>query len=372
MAYKIEKKIIPGLNQGNLASANLVIAHDSGNPHNTGSNSLENEVRYMTEHWRTAFTSHWVGSGGRIVQLAQTGKVQYGAGPIANPYAYAQVELARTDNLETFKKDYKAYVWLLRKLAEEANIPHTLDSGSTKFSKGIKTHNWVKQNLGGTTHTDPYSYLASFGVTKEQFKKDIEEGGEVTVTPPKQQTGSGTVDKVPISNLKDKLSLVDYLKSITVDSSFTNRQKLAKEHGISGYTGTAAQNVKLLNKLKVDQLIKKPVVKVGDMKTSSIVTYLDSLNINSSYANRAKLALQYGIQGYKGTAAQNTKLLNTMRNKIAGNKPKINTTSIVDYLKKTGQDSSFANRKRLATMHGIKDYKGTASQNTKLLNILNK
>ncbi|WP_077604752.1 N-acetylmuramoyl-L-alanine amidase [Oceanobacillus sojae] len=41
-------------------------------------------------------------------------------------------------------------------------------------------------------------------------------------------------------------SIVDYLKSIGEDSSFANRAKLAKSYGISNYTGTAAQNTRLL------------------------------------------------------------------------------------------------------------------------------
>lgn len=44
--------------------------------------------------------------------------------------------------------------------------------------------------------------------------------------------------------------------------------------------------------------------------------------------------------------------------------------SIVDYLKKNNQDSSYNARKTLAANNGISDYKGTAAQNTKLLQIL--
>ncbi|WP_077317564.1 N-acetylmuramoyl-L-alanine amidase [Virgibacillus proomii] len=44
--------------------------------------------------------------------------------------------------------------------------------------------------------------------------------------------------------------------------------------------------------------------------------------------------------------------------------------SIVDYLKARGIDSSFNNRKRLAAKYGIKNYRGTASQNVALLNKL--
>ena len=51
-------------------------------------------------------------------------------------------------------------------------------------------------------------------------------------------------------------SIVDYLKSIGQDSSFTNRKKLAQANGISNYTGTAAQNTQLLNLLKQGKLKK--------------------------------------------------------------------------------------------------------------------
>ena len=45
----------------------------------------------------------------------------------------------------------------------------------------------------------------------------------------------------------------------------------------------------------------------------SIVDYLKSIGVNSSMSNRKKIAAKAGIKGYKGTAAQNTKLLADMR-----------------------------------------------------------
>jgi len=174
MGYKIEKDLISGLSNIGLTATKIVVAHESGNPNNTGSNSLNNEINYMKGNWQNAFVSHWVGSGGRIVQIAPVGKVQYGAGSKANPITYAHVEMARTDNRETFDKDYEAYVRLLNKLAKDAGIPVEVD---TSKDKGIKSHLWVNKNLGGTTHVDPYGYLQNFGVSKEQFKKDVERGG---------------------------------------------------------------------------------------------------------------------------------------------------------------------------------------------------
>ena len=45
-------------------------------------------------------------------------------------------------------------------------------------------------------------------------------------------------------------SIVDYLKSEGRDSSYSARKKLAAQYGISNYSGTAAQNTQLLNKLR--------------------------------------------------------------------------------------------------------------------------
>ena len=51
-------------------------------------------------------------------------------------------------------------------------------------------------------------------------------------------------------------SIVDALKAIGVDSSKSNRTKIAKANGISNYTGTASQNTQLLNLLKQGKLKK--------------------------------------------------------------------------------------------------------------------
>ena len=117
----------------------------------------------------------------------------------------------------------------------------------------------------------------------------------------------------------------------------------------------------------------KPVGKPSTNQTTSVVDYLNANKINSSFANRKRLATQYGIRGYSGTAAQNTQLLNKLRNRPVTSKPSTTkkgnqkTSSVVDYLKSIGQNSSFASRKKLASKHGIKNYKGTAAQNAQLL-----
>lgn len=174
----------------------------------------------------------------------------------------------------------------------------------------------------------------------------------------------------PVS--KNPESIVDYLKSKKVDSSFSNRKKIAAAHGIKNYSGTADHNEKLLASVKKNGINpKKEEAKPASSsyKGDSIVDYLNSIKVDSSPGNRKKLAAQYGIKNYTGTASQNTALLNAMRNKNNSKaKSSYKGNSLVDYLKSIKVDSSPANRKKLAAKYGIKNYKGTAAQNLQLLN----
>ena len=120
--------------------------------------------------------------------------------------------------------------------------------------------------------------------------------------------------------------------------------------------------------------------------TDSIVTALNSIGVDSSYSNREKIATANGISGYSGTASQNTKMLSLLKQgklKKAGSTSSSNTTttsyykkytgssgSLVDALKAIGVNSSYDNRKAIAKKNGISNYEGTASQNEKLLSLL--
>lgn len=120
--------------------------------------------------------------------------------------------------------------------------------------------------------------------------------------------------------------------------------------------------------------------------SSSIATALKSLGVDSSYDNRAKIAAANGISGYSGTAAQNTQMLSLLKQgklKVAGNAPAassddyyprykgVTNTSLVSGLAGVGEkDTSFAHRKKIAEANGIAGYTGTASQNTQLLTLL--
>ncbi len=52
------------------------------------------------------------------------------------------------------------------------------------------------------------------------------------------------------------VSIVDGLLAVGVDSSFANRQKIAAKNGITGYRGSAEQNNRLLSLLKSGKLVR--------------------------------------------------------------------------------------------------------------------
>lgn len=103
-------------------------------------------------------------------------------------------------------------------------------------------------------------------------------------------------------------SIVDYLKSIGKDSSFAARQQYAAQYGISGYSGTAAQNTQLLNAMRGGAAVSSGVSYYPAFSSASIVDGLKSIGVDSSFSHRSKIAAANGISGYSGTAAQNNKL----------------------------------------------------------------
>lgn len=108
------------------------------------------------------------------------------------------------------------------------------------------------------------------------------------------------------------------LDALGADSSYANRAKIAAANGISGYRGTADQNTRMLDLLKRGALIDPSA---SDSRffpaytgsSTSIASALSALNVDSSYAYRAQIAAANGISGYSGTAAQNTALLQLLK-----------------------------------------------------------
>lgn len=174
-------------NQGDssVAQRKYIIAHESGyDPDTKKPNMLLNEVQNMHNNFMTnkAYVTHFVGfmdsaNEAQIYQIGEPGYVSWGALD-ANPYAPVQIEFARIyqNDKVKFSKAYRLYVEALRYFANLYNIPTKLDESGN----GIKTHQWVTNNYGGS-HIDPYGYFESMGISKAQFKHDVENGFKTEV-----------------------------------------------------------------------------------------------------------------------------------------------------------------------------------------------
>lgn len=136
-----------------------------------------------------------------------------------------------------------------------------------------------------------------------------------------------------------KSGIVDILKDMGVDSSKAHRMEIAKANGMTDYTYTPEQNLAMVNLLKEGKLIKPECCIAGHKEendstqstepstpsesdiyypaytgdSGSIVTALNSLGIDSSKENRAKIAYANGIIDYAYTPEQNIKLLNLLK-----------------------------------------------------------
>lgn len=167
-----EEQMIRQTPQVGVAPYRQIHAHSTGNSRSMASG----EASYMQKKdLNSGFYTHVVGNG-RVIQVAYVGQGAWDVGGGWNNETFAAVELIESHSTyEEFRKDYVNYINLLRDLADQGGIPKTLDDGNLA---GIKTHYYCTyhQPNNFSDHVDPYLYLAKWGITKEQFKKDVENG----------------------------------------------------------------------------------------------------------------------------------------------------------------------------------------------------
>ena len=161
-----------GLPQIGYAPYRQIHAHSTGNRNSTAQNEADYHMRRPVE---SGFFSHVVGNG-RVMQVGPVNQGAYDVGGGWNYETYAAVELIESHSTkEEFMEDYRLYIQLLRDLADEAGLPKTLDSDALE---GIKSHDYCTNNQPNnfSDHVDPYPYLAKWGISREQFKHDVEHG----------------------------------------------------------------------------------------------------------------------------------------------------------------------------------------------------
>lgn len=224
------------------------------------------------------------------------------AGSTANNN-YIGVEICEDDltNADYFNKVYTEAVELFTYLCKQFNLNPMTDiiCHCEGYQKGIASN-----------HADVMHWFPKFGKSMDTFRADVQ--SKIQSEQPEQSANNG----LPNLSGYNGNSIVDGLNSVGYDSSYASRKDLAGKLGISNYKGTAEQNLKMIELLKGNnapapstQYLSNP-----SYKGSSIVDALNQIGIDSSYANRKQLAQKNGISNYTGTAAQNTELLNKLKN----------------------------------------------------------
>ena len=196
MTYTIKQDIVVPLNfvksqMGLVPPFRQVHEHSTGNPRST----VQNERDYLAGHFAGANYTHLVGvTNGQadIRQVMNTNGGAYDVGGDWNWETWGAIELVEGSikTREDFNIAYHAYIWLTRELARQAGIPITIE---TPDISGIKTHNYASKTGHGSDHVDPIGFLASWGVSYEQFKKDVLNGlsdgnNAIVTTTPAPQT----------------------------------------------------------------------------------------------------------------------------------------------------------------------------------------
>lgn len=179
MTYTIRQDIVVPLNfvknqMGLVPPFRQVHEHSTGNPRST----VQNERDYLAGHYAGANYTHLVGvTNGQadIRQVMNTNGGAYDVGGDWNWETWAAIELVEGSikTREDFNIAYHAYIWLTRELSRQAGIPITID---TPDISGVKTHNYASRTGHGSDHVDPIGFFASWGVSYDQFKKDVLNG----------------------------------------------------------------------------------------------------------------------------------------------------------------------------------------------------
>lgn len=203
----------------------------------------------------------------RVVEVLQS----YGIMPSKDTVIWADIEYdkqlalgkrAVAEIVDNFKEiiinSGYSYGLYMGKYAYEKQIESTLindDLWLARYYAGDKVMQF------GTIPSDTYKPIVAAGSRSVLNGWQFTSHGRISgisgnVDMNIRYTECGSVTVEPQYYATPEFTLIDCLNKIGVDSSYNNRKKIAVVNGITNYSGTAAQNIELLNLLKEGNLIK--------------------------------------------------------------------------------------------------------------------
>ncbi|WP_414051179.1 glucosaminidase domain-containing protein [Macrococcus animalis] len=269
-----------------VAKPEGIVAHETANP----TSKIDGEIAYMKRNYNNAFVHAFIDDQ-RIVEVADTDYISWGAGPAANP-RYINVELVRVHGKEAFSRSINNYADYFATNLLYYGLP--LDNAHYDGNGTVWNHKAVSNFLGGTDHTDPIGWFQQNNYTFDDFYNLVSEkynyklNGTVPVTPapapgntPPKVTPSPSNGVVTTKNI-NKIGKIKS-RSALVLSSVTNNS--------GNQAGTKAFNAFYINKQAVKDgityysLIDNNNTPRGWVKSSDMITQTLSkeTKINKSF-----------------------------------------------------------------------------------------
>ena len=220
---------------------------------------------------------------------------------------------------------------------------YQLATSYSSYPDAVTNANTIIDSLQGSidaSDLDLKEFMSdNFSMTKDYMSEGIE---KVVETNNKlQDTTIQSTDTIrnDISNVSTKVDNVQNYLTTTVTPKVDTVQKTVSTvnntvNSVKNTVNSTAKSVKKVesntNKIKKAVAPAKPkatakttpknatkknknTIKKTNYKGDSIVDGLKSVGVNSSYDNRKKIAQANGIKNYTGTAKQNTELLNKLK-----------------------------------------------------------
>ena len=160
---------------------------------------------------------------------------------------------------------------------QEAKDKGYIEQNGKKYTYDEETNSWkdAKGNM----------YDVSRNSEEGKFEFTLTKAAATTPTQPSTPSTGSSTSYYKKANKKYNGYLVAGLNSIGVNSSYSNRAKIAKANGYSNYSGTPAQN-QALSKLLVEGKLKKYAT--GGLATSTGLAWLDGTKSKPELVLNAK------------------------------------------------------------------------------------
>ena len=252
--------------------------------HNTANNaSAKNEVAYMCRN-NNQVSFHYAVDDNQIVQAVPENRNAWHSGDgngkgnregIAIEICYsksggAKFDKAEQNAVELIADILKRYGWGVDKGTKHQDYngkycPHrTLDLGWDRFISMIEDKLNPKAKTKSVDELAKEIIAGVHGNGHDARRKSLEAQGYTNYEEVRARVNELLGAKaiaVPQVNYYPQykgasLSIVTALNSLNVDSSFINRKRIAVANGITNYKGTSAQNISLVKLLKQGKLIK--------------------------------------------------------------------------------------------------------------------